>query len=490
MILEKTVNPEKPLDETEKNLLATVDQSKDDIVNLLQNLVRIDSRNYSEFEWSDRNEIMEYAKRIMDEYGFITSLYEVPFPHSDEGLKFMNLIANTRSKAVERKFQFNGHLDIVPFNESNWKQDTPPLGGVIKKGRVYGRGTSDMKAGVACAMTAMRLLKNSGQNLNGDIQLWLTPDEETHGAYGSAYMTKHHFDVVNADVTIIGEPSAVDPLNAPVFSVGEKGPQWFKLTFYGASGHGSMPKEKSNALNKAVRFMANADKKLNIPKKKAPLSAWQLLKTMLSRYRLFDLPKLMKSAGKDRNPLDEDGVSLGSLFKTTYSFDKIRCGTKVNVIPDNCELEIDFRALPGLTTQELLNAITIYCTKLGYRIELPDGYTNLQQDNAKMQARPIDIQLSIITIGNGSFQDPDTPLGNLLSQSFVSIYEVAPVYFFSTGFTDMGNMRDAGMKDIYVFGPKGGNNHEANEYADINSLVNVTKFYLLSAYRYLCGQQN
>lgn len=493
MVSEKKITPERPLDNEEKALLESVDDNSDKIVELLQKLVRIDSRNYSEFVWTDRNKIMGFAEETMKMFGFETQLVKVPFPHADkEGGKnadhqhHSNLIANLGRENPAKLFQFNGHLDTVPFTEENWDIATPPLGGVVKDGRLYGRGACDMKSGVVCAMVAMWLLKESRYDIDGDVQLWLTPDEETHGAFGSAYMAEHHFDLVNADVTIIGESSAMDPLDSPAFSVGEKGPQWFELTFYGASGHGSMPKEKSNALNKAVRFMSKADRKLKFPKRKAPLSAFTLLKSILSRYRLLDLPKLMKTTKKPGNPLDEDGLNLRSLFRTTYSFDKIRCGTKVNVIPDKCELEVDFRALPGLSTQDLLNSIADYCTKLGYRVEFAGDYLNQQHSNEAIQKRPKDIDLSIITRGEGSYQDPDTPIGNLLSQSFVSVYQVAPVHFFSSGFTDMGNMREAGMKDIYVFGPKGGNVHEANEFVDLTSLQNVTKFYLLSAKRYLC----
>ena len=62
----------------------------------------------------------------------------------------------------------------------------PPLGAVIKDGHIYGRGSGDMKSGVAAMVFAMRALKESGLDFNGKLQLWCTPDEETHGAYGSA----------------------------------------------------------------------------------------------------------------------------------------------------------------------------------------------------------------------------------------------------------------------------------------------------------------
>ncbi|MHA1687193.1 MAG: M20/M25/M40 family metallo-hydrolase, partial [Candidatus Heimdallarchaeaceae archaeon] len=60
-----------------------------------------------------------------------------------------------------------------------------------------------------------------------------------------------------------------------------------------------------------------------------------------------------------------------------------------------------------------------------------------------------------------------------------------PIFGFNTGFTDAGNMREAGLENTFIIGPRGGNAHNANEYVEIDSLKEITKFYLLLAYRYL-----
>ena len=346
-----------------------------------------------------------------------------------------------------------------------------------------------MKAGVACQMMAMKIFKESGINHAGNLQMWFTPDEETHGAFGSAFMCKHHLEVIKADATVISEPSSMKPLESPAIGIGEKGPHWLKFTFYGAAGHGSMPKEKSNAINKAVRFMANAKKGLKIPKRKIPMSLFSFLKSLLSRYSILDLSKMELTTGDEPNPLDKDKISLSAMFKTTYSFDKIHGGTKTNVIPDTCELEVDFRVMPGLSTQELFDSLVKYCTRLGYRIEFPDGYLNIQHQLDKFTNEPVDIQLSILTIGDGSFMDVQTEFGQCLKHSFEAVYETSPVYMFVPGFTDGGYMREAGLEDVYILGPGGGNAHEANEYVDIETMADITKMYLLLAYRFLTADE-
>ncbi|MCP4761317.1 MAG: M20 family metallopeptidase [archaeon] len=490
MVSEKKITPEFPITEDERKLLGILDGKKDELTELLQKMVKIDSRNYSETIFNDRTEIFTFTEQYMKEAGFEAQLYPAKFSSAEDeqdgkDLYYQNLIITFDGQKSGKTLQFNGHLDIVPFNEDKWNPETPPLGGIIKEGKLYGRGASDMKAGVACMLMAMKVLKEGNAKFNGKLQTWCVPDEETHGVYGSAFMIKNHFDKVNADATIISEPSGVKPLESPAFGFGEKGPHWLKLTFFGAAGHGSMPKPNSNAFRKAVRFVSNS-KKLKFPKQKAPTSMMQLLKSILNRYKIFDLPKLLKGFGEiDKNPYDEDGISFKSINKNTISFNKINAGSAVNVIPNICDLEVDIRALPGVSTQGILSSIANYATKLNYKIDLPEKYENPQNLNEKIKKRPVDIKLSIITRAEGSTDDINSEFGQLLVKSFKAIYEVAPVTFFSPGFTDAGNMREGGMKDIFIIGPSGSGAHDINEYVDLDSLINATKVYLLTAYRFL-----
>ena len=485
MTAEKKIFPKQPLTDQEAKLLALVDEHQDQLVKLLQDLVRIESLNLSEYEFCDRSEIFEFTGKRMQEAGFETTFYKAPFPNGEEDQFYYNLIASYNGNKPGKTLQFNGHLDTVPYNEEKWNPKTPPLGGVINDGKLYGRGAIDMKAGVACQMMAMKIFKDSGVDFKGKLQMWFTPDEETHGAFGSAFMSEHYLNAIRANATIISEPSSMKPLESPAIGIGEKGPHWLKFTFFGAAGHGSMPKEKSNALNKAVRFMANAKKGLKIPKRKIPMSLFSFLRSLLSRYPILELRKMELTTGDEINPLDKDKLKLSALFETTFSFDKIQAGNKTNVIPDTCDLEVDFRVMPGLTTQELFDALVKYCTRLGYRIELPDGYSNLQHELKNFRNEPVDIQLSILTIGDGSYMDVQSEFGRCLSYAFEAVYETSPVPIFIPGFTDAGNMREAGLEDIFILGPGGGNAHDANEYVDLETMVDITKMYLLVAYRYL-----
>lgn len=484
-IAEKKIKPLQPLNPTEEKLLAMVDERSQELITLLQDLVRIDSVNVSEDVYAERNEIFRFTENYLRKQGFKTELVKVPFPGGNAGQHYFNLIASLEGKTPGRSLQFNGHLDTVAYNPDNWNKETQPLGAVIKDGRLYGRGAGDMKAGIAAQIMAMQILKGSKADFKGRLQLWCTPDEETHGKFGSDYMVKNHPELVKTNATLISEARSQPPLKTPVITVGEKGPHWLKFTFYGVAGHGSIPKPKSNALNKAARFIANARRSFKIPDRKLPVNTYTLLKSYLERYTLPDLVKLMSRKAANPNPLEKDKRKIGMAFKTTYSFDRIQAGQKVNIVPDLCELDVDFRVLPGLSAQELFDAIADYCTKLGYRVDLPDGFQNTQQASGRFANDPVDIRVSVITIGEGFLIDKDTQFGKVLAQAFEAVYLTKPVYTFASGFSDGGNMLSGGMTDVFNIGPEGYNHHNANEYVIIDSVILAAKLYLLTAYRYL-----
>jgi acetylornithine deacetylase/succinyl-diaminopimelate desuccinylase-like protein len=118
-------------------------------------------------------------------------------------------------------------------------------------------------------------------------------------------------------------------------------------------------------------------------------------------------------------------------------------------------------------------------------VELPEGFENKQSKGPRFENEPVDVEISIITLGEGFFVDKESEFGRVLANSFEAVFETAPVYTLSSGFSDASNMYAGGMKDVFITGPQGQNAHNANESVDINSLVEITKLYLLTAYRYL-----
>jgi succinyl-diaminopimelate desuccinylase len=491
-IQEKHINAQ-PLTEREKELCKLVDDKKEELIELLKDLIKIDSRTYDSHTYSDQHEIFNFTKDFMEKNGFESQ--EILVNHmswlgKDEKDKtWPNLICkfdSDKTSESPKTLQFMGHLDIVPFIEEKWDDGLGPLTPVVKDGKLYGRGAADMKGGVAAQMFACKLFKEAGIDFQGRLQMWFVPDEEIDARYGAGYMSKNHKNLVNADATIISEPTGQDPIESPAIVLGEKGHQWLRWKIYGSSGHGSVPKPKSNAIMKTVKFIALSKKKLKLPKVKPPIGLKGLAKAILSRYTIGSLLKILKSDdGEEKDPYNEDGLGIGAFFHTTVSFTQIHAGTKVNVIPDICEFETDFRILPGITTQDLFNSLANYCTKLGWRIKLPDGFSNPQDKNKKIQKRPIDVELNIISLTEGTFVSPDQEFTQLLSDVFEDVYNVSAVYFFAPGSTDAVHMRGEGIENVVIFGPSGSNTHDSNEFVRIKHLIETCKVYLLTAYRFL-----
>jgi len=128
----------------------------------------------------------------------------------------------------------NGHFDVVPAGQG-WTED--PFGGAIKGGRLYGRGTGDMKAGLASAMYAAEAIRRAGVRLPGAVEVSGTVDEESGGFAGVAYLAEHkHIAKGRTDYVIIPEPHSPDRI-----CVGHRGVYWFEVTTEGRIAHGSMP---------------------------------------------------------------------------------------------------------------------------------------------------------------------------------------------------------------------------------------------------------
>jgi succinyl-diaminopimelate desuccinylase len=167
--------------------------------------------------------------------------------HTDANPRF-NAIG-TRWGAHRRPLlHFNGHLDVVPPHDlSKWTRD--PFSGAVENGKLHGRGSTDMKAGLAAAIFAAEALRRTGIELNGSIQISGTADEETGGFAGVAYLAKMGLLTSETiDYVIIPEP-----FGAGRICIGHKGLYWFRITSKGHAAHGSMPYQGISAIeNMAV----------------------------------------------------------------------------------------------------------------------------------------------------------------------------------------------------------------------------------------------
>jgi succinyl-diaminopimelate desuccinylase len=146
----------------------------------------------------------------------------------------INVIARYEGARPGPCVHFNGHLDVVQTG-AGWTVD--PFGGLVRDGKVYGRGACDMKGGIAAAVVAVEALIDSGIELPGAIEISGTVDEESGGYGGVAYLAERGwFSKPRVDHVIIPEPLNVDRV-----CIGHRGVWWAEIETMGRQAHGSMP---------------------------------------------------------------------------------------------------------------------------------------------------------------------------------------------------------------------------------------------------------
>lgn len=164
-----------------------------------------------------------------------------------------NLFARWGRQGNTRSFGFNGHTDVVPIgDEAAWTM--PPFGAEIKDGVMYGRGTTDMKSGVAAfAAAAIDFVANTPPD--GSIVITITGDEEGESIDGTLalleYMEQHG---ERMDVCLVGEPTCPNTMGEMI-KIGRRGSMTVKFRVIGKQGHSAYPHRANNPLPAMVRLM-------------------------------------------------------------------------------------------------------------------------------------------------------------------------------------------------------------------------------------------
>ena len=142
----------------------------------------------------------------------------------------------------------NGHFDVVPTGQG-WTRD--PFGGEVVAGRLYGRGSCDMKAGLAAAVFAAEAIRRAGVAHTAPIEISGTVDEESGGFAGVAWLAENRWlSRERTKAVIIPEPFGVDRI-----CIGHRGVYWFEVVAEGRIAHGSMPYLGVNAIAGMSHFL-------------------------------------------------------------------------------------------------------------------------------------------------------------------------------------------------------------------------------------------
>lgn len=278
-----------------------------DAEKLVSQLVRIPSENPEGSE----EDIAEFVNEKMDEIGLnVKKIFSKPGRP--------NVIGQYYGKENKPVLMLNGHLDTVPIgNRDLWSID--PIGGIVKEGKVYGRGSADMKGGLASMILAAKALKELDISLAGNLILAMVVDEETTGMGTRDLLNKG----IRADAAIVCEGTNLKVHNS------HKGILNLEVMVLGKSAHASIPHQGVNAIYR------------------------------MSKICLL-LEKHQKNFMKESRGQDHPTISVGT----------IQGGIKANVVPNSCIIAIDRRVLPGEDVDKIKEDINLMISEV--KNEEPD----------------------------------------------------------------------------------------------------------------------
>ena len=271
--------------------------------NLLRELVAFDTNA------NTKKEYVRCAKRLAKE-GRALGLQVKVFETKDEQGRRCPSVLLTKDVGAKTTVLFSSHYDVVPPGDLHaWK--TPPFKAVRKGGRIYGRGTSDDKAGIVIVLSALHELKQKGQHgrLKKNVKILLNCDEEIGSKYGLEFVAKKHRKALAADYAIILD------LSLDYVSVASSGIIMGHLDLHGKQGHAGFPHVTPNIIHRTLPF-------------------------------LQDLLKLKKAREKVRSRFPAGPGSPHKKVWGRFSITILQGGDKTNVIPGHLRIGFDARFLP------------------------------------------------------------------------------------------------------------------------------------------------
>ena len=404
-------------------VMERVKREESEIVAVCRELVRIPSENPP----GDTTKVFGYAQELLHRW-------KIPFRLIEPAPGRQNLIATWDSGRPGKHLAFNGHLDVFPAGpRDRWTHD--PYGGAVERGRLYGRGTTDMKGGVTASLFALRALRDRESDLAGRATLSLVCDEENFAEHGARHLVANHPEVLG-DALINGEPSSPS-----IMRIGDKGLVWAEAVFRTTGGHAAYAHVSDNAIHRAMQFLQEVKA---IEKWKSPLPA-ALARHLTSVERIMD-----RAIGKGATAVARRYVvSLGM----------IEGGVKVNMIAPECRVEIDTRIPIGGKVKPVIALLQKAAKKFGG-------------------------ELTVVNSTEPSVSSWDHPIFKIGKRVLERVAGQKTVFAVGLGCNDARLWRYAGVPGL-IYGPTPHGMGTGDEYVEIADLLRVTMVHTATAMEYL-----
>ncbi|RKX86084.1 MAG: M20 family peptidase [Spirochaetes bacterium] len=405
------------LSDFEKNLFNYIDENE--LVELTRNLIKIDSVIRPETGNTEAKVVEFIANWIRTELELEPEINEV-LPGRE------NIILKIDSGRPGKTLMFEGHTDVVSEGViSLWKHD--PFGAVIEDGKIYGRGSCDMKAGVAVNLLTVKAMLKSKVEFSGRIILGILCDEEDLMLGVQDFIKQGHAD--NVDACLVSEPEENQ------LCISMKGALRIKLTVHGKMAHGAMPLA---GINPNTRL------------------AWIIL-----AFQEYE-ESLKEEFGED------EYLGWPSVTFTVIQSPPPPEPPQLNVMPGESVAYVDIRTIPGQDHKEIKEALGNILKELGNQ----DPDFNVTMDY--LADKPV-VSMS-----------KDEPIVLTAAAVYKDLTGKEPVYNGVPGATDGTYLRDLKGIPCLVNGPGPRHiPHQTDEYVEIDELVESLKLYVLTTYRFL-----
>ncbi len=410
---------------------AAVDANEAYLITALQELVAVDTtvppgRNY--------DTLATVAEGYFHALGFETERVVIP----DELIKAIplpldgprvNLLAR-RSWGAGDMASIYAHTDVVPIEEP-WTL-AAPFGGEVKDGKLYGRGSTDMKGSIAALLTALKVINDLGLTPHYDVQAMLCTDEEIGVYPGVWHLAKEGYVTPHVVWLEAGGQN-------PTVMAASAGAMDVTVTVHGRSGHSGMNFLSINAIEEMVPILNEL---------------LVLKKTVEARRSRFPLPPMQVP----------EGVIIPDAMSPMFNLSIIKAGAKSNIVPGVATLTINRRFIPEEDADEVEREIREAITR------------------GAAGTRAVKVDVDVMRVYPAGVVDADGPRMTKMKAAVGAVKDYPEDIWIAVGVsgsTDRANVsQEMGITDIASFGTMTTENrtaHGANEYVEVQTLKDLTK---------------
>ena len=419
-----------------ETLFKRVEDKTQDLVALTQDLIRIPTVNPPGDAYTP---CAEYIGNRLKARGFSVEYVRAEdTPGDSDTFPRTNVVARIEGRGPGPCVHFNSHIDVVEPG-AGWTTD--PYGGEIRDGKVYGRGSCDMKGGLAASIIAVEAILESGVVWNGALEISGTVDEESGGYGGVGYLAgKGFFSRPRVDHVIIPEPLNVDRV-----CIGHRGVWWAEIETKGRIAHGSMPFLGDCAVRHMGAFLEKIES--------------DLMPTLAAKRT--DMPVVPEGAKQSTMNISSIHGGLAEDFD----------GLPSPLVPDSCRMVIDRRFL----IEEDINQVKAEV------VEILDG---LRRDRPNFEYEIRDVLEFLPTL-----TDASAPVVKAVEEGIETVLGKPAQQVVSPGTYDQKHIFRVGqLKDCIAYGPGILDlAHQPDEFVVIDDMVNSAKVMAAATLTLLSG---